>query len=84
MNKNRNLVETRIRQRKLSFNELEDEEENQSKWESVLNKFSISDMFEEKYQILEKLGEGSNGVVYRCSKRTTGEIFAAKSFKFEE
>jgi serine/threonine protein kinase len=33
---------------------------------------------------LEKIGEGSSGVVYRCSKRKTGEIFAAKSFKFED
>ena len=33
---------------------------------------------------MEKLGEGSNGVVYRCRQRKTGEIFAVKSFKFED
>ena len=31
------------------------------------------EIFEEKYQLLEKLGEGANGVVHKCRKRQTGE-----------
>ncbi len=34
--------------------------------------------------MLEKLGEGSSGVVFKCRKRRTGDEFAAKSFTFED
>jgi hypothetical protein len=40
--------------------------------------------FAKKYELCEKLGEGSNGVVYRCKKRSTGKEFAAKSFMVED
>lgn len=39
-------------------------------------------LFEKKYEILEKIGEGSSGVVYRCRKRRNGKEYAAKSFQF--
>jgi hypothetical protein len=29
-------------------------------------------VFEEKYEVLNKLGEGTNGVVYRCKNRKNG------------
>ena len=29
-------------------------------------------VFEEKYELLNKLGEGTNGVVYRCKNRKNG------------
>jgi serine/threonine protein kinase len=50
----------------------------------VLSETSASGLFEGTYDILEKLGEGSSGVVHKCCKRTTGELFAAKSFTFED
>lgn len=34
--------------------------------------------------MLEKLGEGSNGVVSRCVKNSTGKEYAVKSFRFED
>lgn len=33
---------------------------------------------------MEKLGEGSNGVVHRCVKRRTGQSYAVKSFMFDD
>ena len=38
--------------------------------------------FELKYELLEKLGEGSNGVVRKCRNKATGEVFAVKTFSF--
>lgn len=43
-----------------------------------------SSHFELKYELLEKLGEGSNGVVRKCRNKATGELFAVKTFSFEE
>lgn len=34
--------------------------------------------------MLEKIGEGSNGVVNRCVKNSTGKEYAVKSFRFED
>ncbi len=34
--------------------------------------------------MLQKLGEGSNGVVHRCRKRENDQEFAVKSFQFED
>jgi serine/threonine protein kinase len=55
---------------------LEDEEQN-----VPLGDYQL---FETKYSLLEKLGEGSNGVVRRCKKKETGELFAVKSFTLED
>jgi hypothetical protein len=41
-------------------------------------------VFEEKYELLEKIGEGTHGVVRKCRKRRNGDIFAVKSFSFED
>lgn len=46
--------------------------------------FSGCETFQDKYELLEKLGEGSSGVVYRCRRIKTDEIFAVKSFQFED
>ena len=43
-----------------------------------------SSHFELKYEFLEKLGEGSNGIVRKCRNKSTGELFAVKTFSFEE
>ena len=42
------------------------------------------ELFEEKYELHEKIGEGSNGVVHRCVKKKTGKIYAVKSFMFDD
>ena len=34
--------------------------------------------------MLEKLGEGIDGVVYRCQKKSNEEEFAVKTFTFED
>ena len=49
-----------------------------------IDKFLLKNLFEEKYEICEKLGEGANGVVKRCVDRNTGEVFAVKMGTMEE
>ena len=36
------------------------------------------ELFKKKYEILEKLGEGTSGVVYSCRHISTGLIYALK------
>lgn len=45
--------------------------------------WSISRLHE-KYNIGDKIGEGSNGLVRKCYLKSTGEIFAVKSIDMEE
>ena len=42
--------------------------------------FAYCPSFNLKYQILGKLGEGSTSNVFRVRERTTGNLFALKSF----
>ena len=51
---------------------------------SMPSNFQHAELFAEKYQNIQKLGEGSDGVVYRCIKKKTGKQYAAKSFMFED
>lgn len=37
----------------------------------------------DKYQKLEKIGEGTYGVVYKARDTTTGELFALKKIRLE-
>lgn len=37
----------------------------------------------EKYQKIEKIGEGTYGVVYKAKDRVTGEILALKKIRLE-
>jgi len=38
----------------------------------------------ERYQRVDKIGEGTYGVVYKASDRATGEIVALKKIRLEE
>jgi serine/threonine protein kinase len=40
--------------------------------------------FDEKYVLLEKMGEGANGCVYRCQHKGNSNIYAVKKFVFEK
>lgn len=37
----------------------------------------------EKYQKLEKIGEGTYGIVYKAKDRKTGELLALKKIRLE-
>lgn len=37
----------------------------------------------ERYQKLEKIGEGTYGVVYKAKDRVTGEVVALKKIRLE-
>ena len=37
----------------------------------------------ERYQKMEKIGEGTYGVVYKAKDRVTGEIIALKKIRLE-
>jgi serine/threonine protein kinase len=41
-------------------------------------------LFEQRYEILEKIGEGANGFVNKCRKLRSGKIYAVKSLMMEE
>lgn len=38
----------------------------------------------DQYEVLEELGSGSFGVVYKAIERATGEIVAIKQVSFED
>ena len=38
----------------------------------------------DQYEVLEELGSGSFGVVYKAIERATGEIVAIKKVSFED
>ena len=40
--------------------------------------------FEEKYELLEKIGEGANGCVFKCQHKINRKIYAAKRFRVED
>ena len=44
----------------------------------------VIEVFKQKYELLEKVGEGSDGVVYKCVKKRTGQAYAVKCFKVED
>lgn len=44
----------------------------------------IENSFKEKYDLLEKLGEGGNACVYKCQYKKTGKLYAVKKFRLEE
>jgi hypothetical protein len=44
----------------------------------------VINSFLEKYELLEKLGEGANACVYKCLHKQSGKIYAAKKLKIEE
>ena len=49
--------------------------------ESVVEHFEL---FGEKYELMEKLGEGTNGVVHKCKRRDNNKEYAVKSFRFDD
>lgn len=44
----------------------------------------LTDVFDQKYELQGKIGEGANGVVHRAVKKRTGDIYAVKCFKIED
>ena len=42
------------------------------------------DSFLEKYILLEKMGEGGNGCVFKCQHKVNKKFYAAKKFRFEQ
>jgi len=48
------------------------------------NKFCYDQKQLERYQRIDKLGEGTYGVVYRCKDVVTGETVALKKIRLEK
>ncbi len=44
----------------------------------------LTQSFSQKYQLMEKLGEGANACVYKCLHKRSGRTYAAKTLKIEE
>lgn len=44
---------------------------------------STPDVIEEQYQKLEKLGEGTYGVVHKCLDKQTGSVVAIKKIRLD-
>jgi serine/threonine protein kinase len=84
LSKNHSLVQARLRNpNQGSSNELFSPSHSEGS-SADLSENTAAELFEGKYDVLEKLGEGSSGVVHRCRRRSSGEDFAVKSFSFEE
>ncbi len=45
--------------------------------------YETLEAFHEKYLLLELIGQGANGVVYKCLHRKTNKIYAAKKGRCE-
>lgn len=41
-------------------------------------------MFDEKYEMKERIGEGANGFVNKCIKIKSGKLFAVKSSMMDD
>ena len=52
----------------------EDEEEERNKINS----------FEEKYRLLDKIGEGGNATVFTCEYKHSNKIYAVKRVRMDE
>ena len=50
------------------------------------NKFHLEkkNLFFEKYDILEKIGEGANSTIYKCKSKRSNKIYAVKINKFRD
>ena len=51
---------------------------------TLKSNFEHAEIFAEKYEILGKLGEGSDGVVHECIKKKTGKKYASKFLMFDD
>lgn len=52
---------------------------------NLFNKFTIifRDLTMEAYDKIEKIGEGTYGIVYKCLERSSKEIVAVKKIRME-
>lgn len=49
----------------------------------ILEESTHHQLIMERYQKMEKIGEGTYGVVYKAKDRVTGEIIALKKIRLE-
>jgi hypothetical protein len=73
LSRNHTLVQRRISQLGESSSDSQSEFSFEPDQQQVEATFEHVELFAEKYEIIEKLGEGSNGVVHRCLKRRSGQ-----------
>jgi hypothetical protein len=59
----------KLERKRVSPDTTEDRQSAGSEPEEIHSDFCRVELFLEKYELLEKMGEGSNGVVNKCRKR---------------
>jgi serine/threonine protein kinase len=47
----------------------------------LVQKEYIQGVFEDSYELKEKIGEGAHATVYRCIQKSSGKVFAVKITK---
>ena len=81
----RKCLEFKEREEKKNLSNSEEEGETVKTSSLKLSNDSLADKlsedpesFEDKYKLVKKLGEGSNGVVHKCIHLSSGKVYAVK------
>lgn len=73
LSRNHTLVQRKMSRQAECTSDSASEMSMEAEEQRVTATFEHAELFAEKYEITEKLGEGSNGVVHRCIKRRSGQ-----------
>ncbi|KAJ5424569.1 hypothetical protein N7445_010542 [Penicillium cf. griseofulvum] len=66
---------------KSSGSETEAKESNEVSFGEILEQYNMKTGFNQRYKVIQQLGQGSYAIVHLCSNKVTGVLFAVKIFK---